>query len=362
MKWGMICLLSLIPFLVSSQVPTDLFLLNPNAYKAQNRNAERFYDRSEIQLTGVNDTLEIFIGENKKISYRWNDVSKQKGFDGWLGFNNDIEKFLQNVKSLDLAPDKNNYHFIFSPETEELKVILTPSARFSRIDGEFLPVYRHQVTLTYFSNLMEVDFFLGELDEILILKEADINQLVADIGEENKWYTDYKKKKFYKSMIISEDGEISIETFQNKENPYYPKLNAEVGIGLVGNEIPFMVTPRYNIRLKSKKDKPINHTLFFAMNLLTFQQKNEENKFIMGNDVFLGVGYESDVFFNKTSIQYGYRVLSDHGFFDDHKFMTRVDYTIMPRLKLFWSRFESLNFNERYTSSLNLVGLTFTVY
>ena len=338
----------------------DLLQLHPNFWKPNRKPLEYFYNNSELKLNTAHDTLDIYVLGHKKMSYRWHDVQRQQEFNGWFGFEKDIESLMEKIQFLGLDFEKQNYHIIYSPESDGIKTILRPESRFDKIGEQILPTFRHQITLTYYSYLMEVDFFLGEIDELEVLKSVGINELVRSVAIENNWYAIYKKKNLNKVMTINEDGSISVDTFVSRENPYYPRTNLELGSGYVfGNSISFTAQPRFNIRIRNSKTNTTNEMLFFTLNGYFSHLSQSDLHFTVAQDYFLGVGWESDQLGNNLSGVMGYRLFGEKGLFENNPVMLRVDYSILPKLKVFNSLFFNFSGDSR---SANLLGISYMIF
>lgn len=338
----------------------DLLQLHPKSWELPEKSLEYFYNAHDLKLNTAHDTLDIIILGHKKVSYRWHDVRRQKEFDGWNGFEQDIELLLGKLENLNLNFDNQNYHIVFSPESDELIAIVNPVARFAKIGEDFLPIQRHQVTLTYNSYLMEVDFFLGELDELEVLKNAGINDLVKSAALENNWYDQYEKRNLNKVLLIDSEGNLSIDTYFSREKPYYPKTNLDLGAGyLFGNSLSLFFQPRYNIRLRTKKTNTINYTMFFALTGNLSHIPQMESNFQIAQDYFLGIGFSSDQLGNEASATIGYRVSGQNGLFIDKPIMFKTDYSITPKLKIFHSIFLKL---ARESTEAHLVGISYLIY
>lgn len=339
----------------------NLLQLHPKSWDFGQRTPEYFYNAAELKLNIANDTLDIYILGHKKISYRWHDVQRQREFLGWLGFEKDIEALLEKLEFLGLDFQNQNYHIIFSPESDEIKTITTSESRFAKIGEQLLPTLRHQITLTYFSYLMEIDFFLGEIDELEVLKSAGINDLVSSAAKENNWYATYKKKNLNKMMTINDDGSIRVDTFVSRENPYYPRTNLDLGSGyLFGNSIGFMAQPRFNIRIRNIKTIITNQMLFFTLTAYFSHLSQSELPFQVAQDYFLGVGSETDLLGNNSSVVLGYRILGENGIFQDKPFMFKVDYSITPKLKVFNSYFYKPFSGD--SRGANLLGISYMIF
>lgn len=348
------------PITTVGQTFNDLLLFHPKSWEPVNKPLDYFYNTGEIKLNAANDTLDIYILGHKKVSYRWHEVARQMDFNGWFGFENDIDTLLVKIEQLGLDFQRNNYHVIFSPESGELRTIIRPESRFARIGDELLPIFRHQITLTYYSYLMEVDFFLGEIDELEVLKDAGINELVRSVALENNWSSDYRKRNLNKALTIHENGSMSVDTFVSREYPYYPRTNLDVGAAyLFGNSVSFMLQPRFNVRLRNKKTNPVNQMLFFTINgYLSHLDQNGE-QFKVAQDYFLGVGFETDQLGNNLSLAWGYRIFGQSGMFGENPLVFKADFSITPRLKVFQSMFFGFGGNNNLA---NLLGVSFMIY
>jgi hypothetical protein len=349
------------PLVIGQQGLWELLDLHPKSWESGEKPLDFFYNKSELKLNTAHDTLDIYILGHKKISYRWHDVQRQKEFYGWFGFEKDIDALLEKIELLGLDFQGQNYHIIFSPESDEIKTIRRPESRFAKIGEQLLPTLRHQITFTYYSYLMEVDFFLGEIDELEVLKGAGINDLVRSTAIENSWYATYKKKNLNKVMTIDDDGSISVDTFVSRENPYYPRTNLDVGTGyLFGNSVSFMFQPRFNIRIRNRKTVTTNGMLFFSFTGNLSHLAQSELPFQVGQDYFLGFGNESDRLGNNLSVALGYRLFGEKGLFVDNPVMWKVDFSITPKLKIFNSIFYKPFTSDSRTAYI--IGMSLMVF
>ncbi|WP_009035582.1 hypothetical protein [Indibacter alkaliphilus] len=339
----------------------DLLQLHPKSWEHPQKPLEYFYDQPELKLNTAHDTLDIFVLGHKKVSYRWHDVNRQRDFNGWFGFDKDIEILLEKLAAMGLNFDKQNYHIIFSPESDELKVLMNPVGMFAKIGDDFLPALRHQITMTYYSYLMEVEFFLGEIDELEVLKNAGINDMVKSAALENNWYDQYKKRNLNKVLFIDEEGKVSLDTYYSKENPYYPKTNLDLGAGyLFGNGFSMFFQPRYNIKLRTKKTNTRNNTLFFAFSGYLSHLPQREASFEVAQDYFLGLGYETDQLGNELTATLGFRTFGNNGVLDELPVMFKVDFEIIPRLKISHSLFFK-PFSGEFREA-HVVGLSYMIF
>lgn len=339
----------------------DLLQLHPKSWEHPQKPLEYFYDQPDIKLNTAHDTLDIIILGHKKVSYRWHDVNRQKEFNGWFGFDKDIQILSEKFEAMGLDFDNQNYHIIFSPESDEIRIFPNQGAKFAKIGDDFLPTLRHHITLTYYSYLMEVDFFLGEIDELEVLKNAGINDMVKTAALENNWYDQYKKRNLNKLLLIDEAGELRLDTYYSRENPYYPKTNLDLGAGyLFGNGLSLFFQPRYNIKLRTKKTNTRSNTLFFSFSGVLSHLPQREASFEMAQDYFLGIGYETDQLGNELTGTLGYRVFDNNGVLDEFPFMYKIEYAILPKLKIshtIFARPFSGEFREAH-----LVGLSYMIF
>ncbi|MFD2200164.1 hypothetical protein [Shivajiella indica] len=344
------------------QIPSDLLSLHPNSWKFPHKDLSFFYDQENLSLKYGHDTLEVFILGNKKIAYRWHDIQRQKDFNGWYGFEADIDLLMEMLEKLELNFTANNYEIVFSPESERIKTRVLPEARYAIVGEEMLPVFRHKITLTYYSYLMEIDFFLGEIDELLILKSSGINDVIKSHASENYWYKEYVRKNFNKALIIDEEGNFRIDTFRSRENPYYPRTNLELGAGYVfGYSVGMNFQPRVNFRLRTKKTNINKHTLFLAFNGLLSHIPDGEKPFEIAQDYFLGVGQESDLIGNNVAVMLGFRIFGYNGILENNNVMFKIDFSVTPKLKIFWSLYQSPNFSQDIPSA-NFLGLNYVIF
>jgi hypothetical protein len=344
------------------QIPPDLLDFHPNFWKSHHKDLSFFYDQENLSLKYGNDTLEVFVLGNKKMAYRWHDIQRQKDFNGWNGFEADIGLLMEMIEKLELNFTANNFEIVFSPESKRIKTRILPEARYAIVGEEMLPVFRHKVTLTYYSYLMEIDFFLGEIDELLILKSSGINDVIKSQALENYWYKEYVIKNFNKALIIDEEGNIRIDTFRSRENPYYPRTNLELGAGYVfGNSVGMNFQPRVNFRARTKKTVIYKNTAFLLFNGLLSHIPDGEKPFEIAQDYFLGLGVETDLIGNNVAIIMGYRVFGYNGIMDDNNVMYKIDFSVTPKLKIFWSLYQSTNFSQDIPGA-NFLGINYVIF
>ncbi|TVP53921.1 MAG: hypothetical protein EA341_00540 [Mongoliibacter sp.] len=339
----------------------ELLDFHPKSWEGPQKPLEYFYDQHDIKLNIAHDTLDIFILGHKKVSYRWHDVNRQRDFNGWFGFEKDVQILLEKLETIGLDFERQNYHIIFSPESDEMRVSPNQGGKFAKIGDDFLPTLRHQITLTYYSYLMEVDFFLGEIDELEVLKNAGINDMVKSAALENNWYDHYKKRNLNKVLLIDDEGEISLDTYYSRENPYYPKTNLDLGVGyLFGNSLSMFFQPRYNIRLRTPKNYTLNNTLYFAFSGNLSHIPQREASFEVAHDYFLGIGVESDQLGNELAFTLGYRVFGNNGILNEFPYMYKFEYAIIPKLKISHAVFHRPF--SRESRRVNLVGISYMIF
>jgi hypothetical protein len=140
---------------------------NNTEFKSERKYGNSFYDEENLKLLKLNDTLNVFINEEKKVSFLWRDISNLSRFDG---FEKDIDSLFVTLSQLDLDFVKNAYDIIFSPPTKELLIKKNDQEKFILVKGQTIPINRHRVTFVYRSLASEIKFYIGDLDELKVWK------------------------------------------------------------------------------------------------------------------------------------------------------------------------------------------------
>jgi hypothetical protein len=120
----------------------------------------------------------------------------------------------------------------------------------------------------------------------------------------------------------------------------------------------FLLCLRY---LKNQEDAEVVLTLFFAFNGLLSHIPEGEKPFEIAQDYFLGVGQESDLIGNNVAVMLGFRIFGHNGILEDNNVMFKVDFSVTPKLKIFWSLYQSTNFSQDIPSA-NFLGINYVIF
>lgn len=119
---------------------------------------DRSYDQENNRLRRVNDTLNFFVNEQKKISFTSLNIVKLKDFEG---FEKDIDGFFEMLRELKLDHQNIAYSIRYRPENKEITVSERGDAKFKSVDGMVIPIDRHEVVFSYYGKMLEIRFFWG---------------------------------------------------------------------------------------------------------------------------------------------------------------------------------------------------------
>lgn len=270
---------------------------------------DKSYDETNNRLRRVNDTLNVFIGDEKKISLTSLNIIKLENFEG---FEKDIDPFLTVLGNVNLDLENGSYTLNFRPETNELIVSERNETRYKSVDGLVLPIYRHEVTFTYFREMLEIKFYLGEIDEMLVLKDSGFTELIKKEGNDNEWFSTYGKIKFNKDLKIKADGSSQVVTYKNMERTPLVDFGSTLGVSFLGNLFPVDLEFYMNFRVKRfNKWTQQNNGFFISYDIYSFISRNSESRFITNESFFINSGMLLGSGDNPIRIYYGRLVFAD---------------------------------------------------
>lgn len=319
---------------------------------------KQFYDDKNMQLYFANDTLSLYISGNKKIEISTIDISTSSVFNGWPTFSSDTDRFFQLVDQLQLDLDANNYHISFNPSSGKLIVEQVLISEYKSIGDELLPIYRHKVRFDYPAYLTQVAFYLGEMDELGVLKDAKIHELIHEQNKSNEWNDNYQKRKFNKNLQISDSGEITIKTFSNKESQNFLSLDHDIGLGITAGNANFTSDSRVNFHLPSKKTKLKDNRIFLALHMPVFYENNEQGSFDVLPQIYTGIGFSTNTTGRRSSIAIGQNVMGNSPVLNNYNTVLRFDYSFHPQFNVFWNSY----FDWSSDSNINALGVSFRLF
>lgn len=78
----------------------------------------------------------------------------------------------------------------------------------------------------------------GELDELLVLKDAGITELIAEQAKEFDWFEKYEDNIFNKDLKIGSTGSPQVITYRNIERSRMIEFNYLLGVNFLGSLFP----------------------------------------------------------------------------------------------------------------------------
>ncbi|WP_026947903.1 hypothetical protein [Algoriphagus marincola] len=319
------------------------------------KSSQRSYNADDIELRRVNDTLGIYLEGQKKLSIIALNIVELENF---AGFEKDIDSFFELIDQLGLDTDTKPYEIRYSPRSNEVRVKDREEIRFKRFEGGLLPVFRHEIIFTYQKEMLEVNLYLGEIDELLVLKDAGFSEIIKKEALENDWFKKYEKRTFNKDITIDESGDIGIVTYGNFEaNGATIGFDISMGASLLGNEFPF----REEVSLVFKTNKfnkwtQVGHGVFIGAEFYQFFSRNQENKVQLDNSSFINVGWLFGVKDTPVSIFYGRFVGDDTGsFFEFNKNKFGLDVLVKSSFRIKYEVFVGSNDSDW----INSIGISF---
>ena len=306
----MLALLILFSFLTSFAQEKDTLFTSKSTnevVKSQDKTEIKFFDTSydaqNIRVRRVNDTLNIFVEGQKKISIAALNIVELEFFEG---FEKDVDGFFEMVEKLNLDFESKSYKIRYSPAKKEIIVAERSEYRFKAFDGTVLPIFRHDIVFTYQTQMIDMSFFLGEIDELLVLKEVGFTELIKKEALENQWFSSYNKNRFNKDLKIDSNGEVQIITYKNVENSRRIDFGYNFGINFLGNLFPFDQEFVINYRIKGyNKWTQEKNGFFISLDMYSFLARNELKKFDFSTSFFANAGIITGPKNNEVRFYYG---------------------------------------------------------
>ncbi|MGY6521750.1 MAG: hypothetical protein ACXIUD_08490 [Mongoliitalea sp.] len=340
-------------FIFSSEA-TSQNMVEKDEYKMFNSS----YDRENFILRRVNDTLHVYIQEDKKISFFWTDISSKRGFPS---FENDIEGFLQILANLKLPTATESYSIRYSPNSNQISFRQLEDIRFKKMGGEVYPTKAQEVRFSYAEGMMDVILYLGEIDELLVLREARISDMVREIWEDKGWANQYKRRLLNKELHLLADGQKELISYSNLDKKYfYLHLKFNFGASLIADQLP--ITSDWKLVFdndKIGKWSGFQSTWELSYKTYNFFQSRQEGGFDYLRESFINAGYSMK--FNNdrsTTIKYGRKVNNsrENSLLNAYNNRIAFDYDFSSSF-IFTIDFFFKNFNERWIPS---IGINYT--
>ncbi|MCH7413095.1 hypothetical protein MM213_06350 [Belliella sp. R4-6] len=290
---------------------------NNTEFKSQ-RKYSKSYDEENLKLLESNDTLNVFINGEKKVTFLWDNISYLNRFEG---FEKEIDTLFILFDQLDLDFVNNAYDITFSPQTKELLIKKHDSQKLKAENDQIIPLVRHTLTFVYRKiHKGEVKLYLGEIDELKVWKEAGLTERIKNLYELNDWKNKYFTNVFSKDLIIKENGEQEVITYKNIERSKTLSFHLNMGVNVVANNFPAVTefSLMYNL---GRSNKRLGLDLGFGLyhKNFSFVSKNDDNSFSITNDGFLGAGINVSPQQNIYSIRYGRLIGSNNSFFNTYR-------------------------------------------
>jgi hypothetical protein len=314
------------------------------------------YDVENFMLKRVNDTLNVFIEDQKKITITALNIIKLEKLES---LDADILNFLKLTDKLGLDFGKESYYIRYSPSTKEVLVKERGQFRYKEFEGIALPVFRHEIVFTYNGYMMELSFFLGEIDELSILSEVKIFDLIKNEGVANNWYETYEKSTFNKDLNIDEDGSLEITTYKNIERSSRIDLGFDLGVSMLGDYFPF--NQEISLHYKAKgynKWVQESNGFFVSFQNYQFLSRPESGKLQVETSSFINGGLVTGTKKYPLRIYYG-RLLSkdENDFFRYNKNKFGLDLLVKNLVRVNWELF----IGTEDSDWVNSIGVSFSL-
>ena len=314
------------------------------------------YDHEDFVLKRVNDTLKVYISEEKKLMYLWTNVGEDENFPE---FEKDIDSFFELVNQIGLDFQANNYNIRFSPETTQLTYENGGPTKYKMIGDTAIPIHRHTVRFTNQKGLTDIEIYLGELDELLVLKEAGITDIVRNMLLDNEWFERYDKRLFNKDLKIGANGEKEIISYHNLEGIERLEFNIDIGPRFVGSDFPISADFSIFLNLgKYRKRSGISDGIELSYTAYSFFSKDQVSGFNFESDHFVNLGYRTNLLGLDWTMKYGRSLERADSFFGDYKNRFAFEYQFHPRFKV---SLESI-FKNFQTESINSIGISYRLF
>lgn len=317
-------LLMLVLFFFSSKSMSQ-DLVEKNDYKYFRTS----YDKENFILRRINDTLHVFIQDEKKISFFWADISLHNGFPS---FEDDIDEFLKILASLKLPTATESYSIRYSPNSNQINFRPLEDIRFRKTDGEVYPIKTQEVRFSYVAGMMDVIFYLGEIDELLVLKEARISEMVKKIWEEKAWMSQYRHRRLNKELHLLSDGRKELITYSNLDSKSrFLTFDVNVGASIIANQLPIttdIIFALNNGKIRKWTGMP-SSSWELSFKTYSFVQYSAESGFNYLGDSFINGGYSFNGI-GRTTIKYGRKVnpFRQNSFLDSINNRVAIDFDI----------------------------------
>lgn len=359
-KLGLLALSMFVGTLGYSQ-SNDVFYSSPpqvDSLNAKETNDYKFYgksyDKENFKLKRVNDTLNIYVENQKKISISALNIVKLEDFSS---LERDIESFIAITKKLGLDFENDSYQIRFSPSSKELTVKENGEVRYRETEGELYPVLRHEIVFTYYAEMMEISFYLGEIDELLVFQEIEIMDLIQKQGRLHNWFSDYERNIFNKDLKIDSEGELEIITYRNVERSRQVELGIDLGLSVIGNYFPFEQEFIVNYKAKGyNKWVQESNGFFVSLNLYQFLSRPESEKIKVDASIFVNAGLVTGPKNYPLRIYYGRLILNENdNFFQFNKNKIGFDLLVSKQLRVKYELFIGSNDSDW----INSIGISF---
>lgn len=320
------------------------------------RPSSGLYDEEAGRLKTANDTLNIYVENQKKVSI----VSLNlKAYEGFEGFEKDIPVFLDLIDQMNLNLVEKSYKIRFNPVSKEVSVEENSKIRFKAFQEGVLPVLRHEVTFSYRKQLMEVSMFLGEWDELMVLRDANFSAVIQKEAEENEWFGKYKNAIFNKDIRVDEKGLVKVITYTEAEKSNSLSLGFDVGIKYFAGE--FLFNQQVSLFYKPRQIIKSNSLVYGFMLSLDWNQsfsRNQENKYRVSEARFVNVGPALGKDDKSFRFYYGRMISSSgQGLFDFNRNKFGFDLLVNSDLRVVYEFY----FGSKGSDSINSIGISFPI-
>lgn len=326
--------------------------------KMENKFFDRSYDEENYRLRRVNDTLNLFVNGQKKITYTALNIVTLAEFEG---FEKEIDEFFEIFYRLNLDHQAKGYMIRYRPGTKEIMISEHTDSKLKFIDGTLIPIQRHEVIFTYINKMLEIRFFLGEMDELLVLKDAGITDLINQQGREFAWYENYEDKIFNKDIRLVKEGSPQVITYRNIERSKMIDFEYCLGVNFLGSLFPINQEVSMNFWVKKyNKWTQEKNGFFISGEAITFISRSEGGKFMENTNIFLNAGMHLGT--GKTPVRaYIGRFVPGRnykGFFDNNRTKMGMSVSINPLLSLK----SELFYGRNDEPTLLLLGVNLNIY
>lgn len=315
------------------------------------------FDEEMNSLKKANDTLNIYIENQKKISIVSLNIRKLEEFGG---YEKDIPDFLSLIDQLNLNFTEKAYKIRFNPVNQEFSIEENSQIRLKAFENNIFPVFKHEVIFVYRKQLLEISMFLGEWDEILVLEEADFTGMIKREAEQNDWFKRYSKTLFNKDIRIDENGLLKVITYTELEKTPTISFGFDVGVKFFAGQLPFnqdlslIYRPRQII-----KSVPLDFGFLLSWDMNQFISRTEENKYQVNEGSFLNVGAVFGEKERSFRVYYGRLIThSDQNFFEFNRNKIGVDILATSSLRINYEFF----FGSGGSETVNSIGISFPIF